>query len=171
MSKIPVQNDLMQFSKTESADEERLLQLYRNCSDSERNEILYRVTRLRFAPSFGAWAQSNGYVVNLSDADEHLHEELEEGLRDICPRELLREVGAAMTDQQFNGFWQGAWGSIAPVIFGTSERDGQMADKLYAEVAGTAPSVWRGKFQFSRREALELIETWREAALQRAFTG
>ena len=170
MSKFPVHDDLMQFSKTASSDEERLLQLYRNCSESERNEILYRVTRRRFGPRFGAWAQANSDKVQFADDSSHLYEELEEGLRDICPTELLKELGTILNDQQFNGLWQGAWDSIALVILGTSEHDGRRADELYREVTDVASHLGMHKdFNFSRRDALELLETWREAALERAF--
>lgn len=171
MRKFPVQDDLKVFSKTDTPDEERLLQLYRNCSSTERNEILYRVTRLNFGLAFAAREQTSGYKLRLADESHHLYEELEQGLRDICPTELLKELRSVITEQQFSGLWQGAWGGIATVILGTTEQDGQRADELYKEIMNVASALGMySEFNFSRHDALELIETWREATLVKAFS-
>lgn len=165
MSKFPVQDDLMEFSKTDSPDEERLLQLYRNCTRTERNEILCRLTRLRLSPEF----ETRRGAVLFGDESHYLYEELEDRLRQICPRDRLKQLGDELNEPQFNGLWDGAWGGIADVILGLSENDGQRADELYAEVARIAKNFRLKEYSFSRKEALDLIETWRETALRLTF--
>jgi hypothetical protein len=167
MSKFPVQDDLLQFSTTANSDEERLLVLYRQCSFEERTELLYRITRLKIAD----WFTGRTGKVHFCDTDVDRPRELEESLKDIYPIEVLERLQISIHEPQLSSIWSDAWGEIAPVILGSTERDGHHADALYLSVRDYCQSQRRGDMsKFSRRDALELIETWRESALQILFT-
>jgi hypothetical protein len=157
-----------------SPDEERLLQHYRDSPWKDRTELLYRIARLRYVPCFATRFDSD------SDArdETYLHAELEDELLLQFPRELsspIAELYDVFTRAQvFGGIFQAlemsGWGSIARVILGATEQDGQRADELYSEIHSVSQSVCsREPPKFSRRDALELIEAWREGVLQQLF--
>ncbi len=153
-----------------SPDEERLIEMFRDCATDDRSELLYRFTRLRFAPCF---------AVNFDKSRDqqdptYLHSELEDELLLICPRHLLGEYFS--DSPHLETLFDSAWGPIAPVILGTSEKDGHRADQLF----NAAISIWdwvgdgphrRSPLKFSRVNALLLIDTWRNSVLERVFTN
>lgn len=151
-----------------TTDEERLLQLFRNCSVKERSKILYRLTKLQFAEQFAADFQGNELPVSLSDPNDYLSEELEQSLKDIVPNEILDRQRIFISEPQLSGLWEIAWGRLAPVILGSTEQDGQRADELFSAISAHCIDENRSG-NFRRRDALELIERWRESALQLAF--
>ena len=164
MNDQPVQRDLNVYTQTESPDEERLLTLFRRCTLEQRSEILCRLTRLQFAPFFTCTK------VGLGDPEEHLYEELEQSLRDLYPKAVLEKLRTSIQEPQLSGVWIDAWGRIAPVLFGITDRDGRHADALYLALREYCESQGRGRLEnFMRRDALELIEVWRETALQALF--
>lgn len=166
MPQRPAHHDLSQFSRTTSVDEELLLTLYRRSSWKDRTATLFRLSRLHFATFF---AEDFSRERDAHDSS-YLHEELEQALRDLCPREQLGELGLRLVEPQFSGLWISAWGDIAPVILGASEQDGQRADELFKAVQGHCEAEQRRLVGFERRDALALIEAWREAALQALFS-
>lgn len=166
MHQRPVHDDLSQFSRTTSVDEELLLTLYRRSSWQDRTAMLFKLSRLQFAPFF---AENFNREQDAHDSG-YLHEELEQALRALCPREQLGELGLSLVEPQFSGLWTSAWGDIAPVILGASEQDGQRADELFRAVQGHCDAERRRLVGFERGDALALIEAWREAALQALFS-
>jgi len=173
MSDFPVQADLCNFSKTRTPDEERLLAHYRASPWEDRTELLYRIARLRYAPCF---AECFNRVSDARD-QTYLHYELEQELKDEFPKHLnssIAQIYDGLTEQQFSGIFEGlvtsGWPSIARVILGATEQDGRRADELYSAILGSCQSAYMGNPPiFSRRDALELIEVWREAVLQKLF--
>jgi hypothetical protein len=173
MRQRPIQDDLMMFSRTETSDEQRLLTHYRDSPWEDRTELLYRIARLRFAPSF---AESFDRDSDACDST-YLHEELEQELREQFPRDFnsaIAQIYDCLTNQQFAGIFQdlenSGWPSIARVILGGSEQDGRRADELYEVIHNASKSVFRcAPPNFSRRDTLELIEVWREQVLQKLF--
>jgi hypothetical protein len=159
-------NDLGDFSRCASVDEERLLTLYRSSTWEDRTAMLFRLCRIHYAPFF---AES---FSRREDADDtsYLHEELESALRSICPREHFVELETTLHEPYFSLLWKSAWGDIAPIILGASEQDGQRADELYKAVLAHCSHDWRRPVTFQRKHALALIEDWREAALQAIFS-
>jgi hypothetical protein len=156
------------FLSCTNTDEERLLVLYRDCLPEQRSEFLFRLTRLCFAP----WFEPHNEKVGLCDSGSHLYAELEQSLRDSYPMEILERLQISIVEPQLNGLWIDAWGSIAKVLLGPSENDGQYADKLYAAVREYCQSQRRGDLsKFGRGDALELITVWRADALQKVFTA
>jgi hypothetical protein len=156
------------FLSLANNDEERLLVLYRDCAPEQRTEVLFRLTRLRFAP----WFEPPNERAGLCDSNSHLYEELEQSLRDIYPMEILERLQISIVEPQINGLWTNAWGSIAKVMLGPSENDGQYADSLYAIVREYCQSQRLGDLsKFGRGDALELIEVWRENVLANLFRG
>jgi hypothetical protein len=164
--KRPAYDDLCQFSRTASVDEELLLTLYRQSSWEDRTATLFRLSRLYFAPFF---AEHFSREQDARDTS-YLHEELEQALRDLCPREHLGELCFSLIEPQLSGLWISAWGEIAPVILGASEQDGQRADELYKAVQGHCAAERLPTIKFERVDALVLIEDWREATLQAMFS-
>ncbi len=166
MKKLFVQADLSGWL---SPDEERLLNLYRDSCQEDRSQFLYRITRRRFAPYF---AESFDKERDAADPS-YLHEELEQQLRTICPRDLLGEFLGE--EPHCWELWATAWGSVAPVILGAAEQDGWRADELYNaairlwDMLGDGPHC-RKPMKFKRKDALAFIEAWREAALELAFS-
>ena len=151
-----------------SPDEERLLILYRDASAEERSEYLYRITRQRFVPWF---AEHFDKQRDASDSS-YLHEELEQQLRLICPRQILGPFWSE--EPHCIALWSEAWGSIAPVILGPAERDGQQADALYNTALCLWDSVGDGPHRrqamcFTRSKALAFIEAWREEVFALIF--
>jgi hypothetical protein len=167
MRQRPVHEDLGEFSATTSVDEELLLTLYRRSSWEDRTATLFRLCRLHFAPFFEAHFNREQDARDSS----YLHEELEQALRDLCPREYLGDLDLNPVEPQFSGLWISAWGDIAPVILGASEQDGQRADELFKAVQAHCEAEQRRLVRFERRDALELIDAWREAALQALFSA
>lgn len=159
-----IARDLMEFSRTASPDEERLLELYRRSPGAVRCQLLTGLSRLHLCPFFHPDGRKDDRV--LFDWT-HLHEETEEALRDLCPKHHLGEVCLAFDSLAI--LWRSAWGDIAPVILGLSCHDGQRADELYEAVLKHCAAEWRGDVRFTRHDALALIEEWREAALQHIF--
>jgi len=170
---FPVQADLRTFSTRASPDEERLLAHYRASSWEDRTELLYRIARLRYAPCFA----ENFNKKYDADDSTYLHEELEQELREQFPRQLnsaIAQIYEYLTAQQFAGIFEGlvtsGWPSIARVILGATEQDGQRADELYSAICSASKSAFIGDPpNFSRRDTLELIEVWREGVLQMLF--
>lgn len=171
MSDFPVQADLCDFSMTVTPDEERLLAHYRASPWEDRTELLYRIARLRYAPCF-----ADDFNKKCDAADStYLHEELEQELRDEFPRQLnsaVAQIYECLTEQQFAGIFEGlansGWPSIARVILGASEQDGQRADELYGAIRSAIQSEFRGDPPtFSRKDTLALIEAWREGVLKK----
>ena len=155
-----------------SPDEDRLLSIYRIFSFEDRTDFLYRITRRHFVPYFA------GSFDSTRDAKDpsYLHEELESALRTIMPKEILGELYDTFVYPQLELLWTSAWGGIAPVILGATERDGQRADELYAALAehwGTLSVRWdTGRdrpMPFDRKDALALIEAWRKTLLDCGF--
>jgi peptide subunit release factor RF-3 len=168
MNNASVQADLETFSSCSSPDEERLLSLYRASPWEDKTQFLYKITRLRFSPYF---AEVFNKQADARDPT-YLHEELEQALREICPREALWEIG--VEDFYIPSIFISAWGGIAPVILGATEKDGQRADELYRAILGHCDEVQRNRLSknavaFKRQDALKLIEDWREAALKLVF--
>lgn len=163
--RFPVQSELEVYSLTQSADEERLLQLYRDLSVEDRSRIIFKVTRLRFAPYF---AEHFNPARDEQDAS-YLYEELEESVLLALPEDCLFELRERLHPIQFRSLFNSAWGSMATVILGTSEEDGQRADSLFSVVQEVLKTELRGHLSFSRQEALDVIEKWREAVLQLVF--
>ena len=151
-----------------SPDEERLLNMYRDSSAEDRSEYLYRLTRQRFMPWF---AEHFGKQRDARDSS-YLHEELEQELRVICPRDMLGRFWSE--EPHCLALWSAAWGCIAPVILGPAERDGQQADALYNTALRLWDSVGDGPHRreamcFTRSKALAFIEAWREEVFSRIF--
>jgi hypothetical protein len=167
METFPFQAELLRFSKTESSDEERLLQLFRRLPWKKRSEVLYGVTRRCSAEWFAECFD------DAEDARDsvYLQEELEEYLRCICPRERLGPLWDAIQGVYFESLWISAWGRIAPVILGASDHDGQRADELFAAIVRHCSEERIDLGGFDRRDALDLIGAWREEVLQRAFSA
>jgi hypothetical protein len=165
MKKTLVQADLSGWL---SPDEERLLNLYRDSCQEDRNQFLYHITRRRFAPFFAEQFDKTRDAVDPT----YLEEELEQELRIICPSEYLGEF---LSEEPHRlELLTAAWGRVAPVILGASEQDGQRADELY----NTAIRLWdmlgnspcrRMPMKLSRKDALAFIEAWREAVLELVF--
>lgn len=165
MKKIFAQADLSGWL---SPDEERLLNLYRDFGERERDHWLYRLTRrklVHMVPESFDTKDLRGAI--------YIEEELEQWLGEICPAEHLGDFYCDDCDRcELIGR---AWGPAAPVVLGTSEHDGQRADELF----NTAVQLWdsignppgkRPPLNFSRSDALKFLEAWREAALKHAFT-
>lgn len=167
MCQRPVHDDLSEFSATTSVDEELLLTLYRRSSWEDRTATLFRLSRLHFTPFFAARFSREQDAQDSS----YLHEELEQALRDLCPREHLGVLRVDLHEPYFSLLWRGAWGDIAPVILGASEQDGQRADELFRAVQAHCEAVQRRLVGFERRDALALIEAWREDVLQALFSA
>ncbi len=167
MRQRPAHDDLSQFSRTTSVDEELLLTLYRRSSWEDRTATLFRLSRLHFAPFFAA------HFSREQDAKDssYLDEEIEQALRNLCPREHLGDLLFDLCEPYFSILWRSAWGDIAPVILGASEQDGQRADELFKAVQGHCEAEQRRLVGIERRDALTLIEAWREAALQALFSA
>ncbi len=169
MRKVPtVAEVLHERSTTESRDEELLLVLFRRLSVDDRSEVLFRLTRRQFAPFF---ADEFSEVRDAQDST-YLHEELEEKLRLLCPRERLRSVYPTFElGLLFKSLWQNAWGDIAPVVMGSDEQDGQRADELVRAVISCSRAAGGPRDpSFSRMDALRLIEDWREQVLECIFS-
>lgn len=165
MSQRPAHDDLCEFSQTTSVDEELLLTLYRRSSWEDRTATLLRIGRLSFAPFF-----AEDFSREQDSQDSYLHEELEQALRNLCPREHLGELGLSLVEPQFSGLWISAWDDIAPVILGAREQDGQRADELFSAVQAHCLAERLQHVRFERMDALALIEAWREATLQAIFS-
>lgn len=167
MSHRTVADDFRERSTTASADEERLLTLFRSSSWEDRSHLLYRLTRLHFVPFF---AEHFSRELDARDSS-YLHEELEEQLRLICPRHHLGSARTVFDETVlFNALWKSAWGDIAPVILGSDEHDGQRADELYQAVVAGCKEASQVGVDFQRMDALALIEDWREQSLQLVFS-
>jgi hypothetical protein len=167
MEEFPAQADLLKFSTTASPDEERLLQLYRRLPLENQTEILYRVTRRCLADYFTVRFD------DVMDSEDSVYgqEELEDYLRGICPMECLGGLWEVFDGTYFECLWVSAWGRIAPVILGASEQDGQRADELFRAVNTHCAELRLDLRGFQRGDALRLIESWREQALQNAFSA
>ena len=165
MPKRPAYDDICEFSRCTNADEERLLRLYRAAPWEERTTFLYRSSRIRFGPFFSTDYNSMRDTENPTA----LHEDLETALRSICPREHFGEIDIILEPPYFKSLFSSAWVDIAPVILGAADQDGQRADELYRAVVDHCYAIWQRPVTFQRKDALELIEDWREAALQTLF--
>ncbi|MEQ1861831.1 MAG: hypothetical protein ABMA13_18080 [Chthoniobacteraceae bacterium] len=165
MKKIFAQADLSGWL---SLDEERLLNLYRAANEADRHEWLYRITRRRLANMF---AEDFDDERDGTDAS-YLQWDLEQWLREVCPRELLGEI--LCEDPLFTSLVSTAWGAAARVVLGPSARDGQRADELFNaavrlwDMLGDAPGR-RPPLKLDRKAAIGFLEAWREAALAFAF--
>lgn len=166
-SERPAREELCERMETATADEGRLLVLYRRAMREDRTAILFRLTRLQFSPFFAE------HFSRERDAEDssYLHEELEQALRLLCPRWHLGELDPQLIEPQFSSIWRSAWGDIAPVILGDSEQDGQRADELYRAVQEHCMAEGVRSCRFERASALALIEDWREAVLQAVFSA
>ncbi len=104
----------------------------------------------------------------------YIHGDLEQWLREICPRYVLGEYYC--DEPQLSTLLSTAWKSAARVLLGTSERDGQRADELFNsavrlwDMVGNGPK-YRPPLTLDRKAALTFLEAWREAALSCAFRG
>ena len=145
-----------------TADEERLLLFYREfLSQNEQDELLYNIARIQFASHLDI--QDFDVQRMIIDPD-YLKEEIEEELKVVgSPMEVRGLMGIFFCDEPYYSIlYSTAWNNIARVILGTSENDGSRADELY----NTALKLfdYHRPMDFSRKQALELIETWREYA-------
>ena len=142
-----------------SSDEERLLLLYRDfMSPSERDELLCSITRAQFAS-----------YLDVSNFDKHqaitncdyLQEEIEKELKLIASMDITGKMGNFFCIEPYHSIlYQTAWGNIASVIFGSCDNDGARADELYNTALKLLDQP--RTVDFCRKNALELIEAWRE---------
>ncbi len=151
-----------------SPDEERLIELFRDCTTDDRSEFLFQLTRYRYSPYF---AEDFDKEADRRDST-YLYEELEQQLLLNCPVQVLGEFFSEAPHIQH--LFSSAWGRIAPVILGGSERDGQNADALFNTAIGIWDSIGDGphrrrRMDFSRLDALRLIEEWREEVMSLIF--
>ena len=74
MRQRPAHDDLSQFSRTTSVDEELLLTLYRRSSWEDRTATLFRLSRLHFAPFFAAHFSREQDAKDSSYLDEEIEQ-------------------------------------------------------------------------------------------------
>lgn len=153
-----------------SPDEERLLNLYRDGNEEDRNLWIYRITRRRLTDMFASDFDDARDAQDTS----YMHEELEQWLREICPVHLLGDY--LYEEPHFSALVGTAWGGAGRVLLGSSERDGQRADELFNSAVRLWDTIGRGPadrspLKFDRKAALAFLEVWRESALAFAFRG
>ena len=151
-----------------SPDEQRLLDIYRILPDLEQDDLLFRTTRQRLLPYLAA-----DFDVEQDRRDEtYLHEELEQWLREICPRTMLGDY--LCEEPHFSALIGTAWDGAGRVLLGVSEHDGQRADELLDaalrlwDMVAPHPGIGR-QLKFDRKAALAFIEAWREEVFAAVF--
>jgi hypothetical protein len=165
MEKIFCQADLSGWL---SADEERLLNLYRRMSQDERHTCLFRLSRQRYLPWFADEFDPQRDAVDST----YLIQELEDQLFLQAPWWLLGEFLGE--EPHRSELVRTAWGNAAPVLLGVTESDGFKADKLFNSAVrlwdclGDGPSR-RASMDFTRQKALVFLEKWREEIMIQLF--
>lgn len=152
-----------------SPDEERLLNLYRGMSQSERQTCLFHLSRQRYLPWFADEYDSQRDAVNST----YLIDELEQQLFLQAPWWLLGEFLGE--EPHRSKLVRTAWSYAAPVLLGVTENDGVRADQLFNSAVqlwdclGDGPSR-RKPMDFTRQKSLTFLEEWREEVMRQLFT-
>lgn len=166
MEKIFCQADLSGWL---SPDEERLLNLYRNLSQNERQTCLFRLSRQFYLPWFADEYNPQRDAVDST----YLIQELEDQLFLQAPWWLLGEFLGEEPHRR--ELVRTAWSYAAPVLLGVTENDGLRADQLFNSAVrlwdclGDGPSR-RASMDFTRQKALVFLEKWREEIMLQLFT-